>query len=156
MGFIDSVKERAKADKKTIVLPESMDRRTWEAVEKVLAEDIADLIVIGTPAEVEANSQGLNISGAKVIDPNTSDKLQEYIDALVELRKAKGMTPEQAKTLLTTDYMYYACMMVKMGDADGVVSGACHSTANTLRPSLQILKTKPGVKLVSRFCNGGA
>ena len=84
MGFIDSVKERAKADKKTIVLPESMDRRTWEAVEKVLAEDIADLIVIGTPAEVEANSQGLNISGAKVIDPNTSDKLQEYIDALVE------------------------------------------------------------------------
>ncbi|RHP30461.1 phosphate acetyltransferase [Lachnotalea sp. AF33-28] len=151
MGFIDSVKERAKADKKTIVLPESMDRRTWEAVEKVLAEDIADLIVIGTPAEVEANSQGLNISGAKVIDPNTSDKLQEYIDALVELRKAKGMTPEQAKTLLTTDYMYYACMMVKMGDADGVVSGACHSTANTLRPSLQILKTKPGVKLVSAF-----
>ena len=114
MGFIDSVKERAKADKKTIVLPESMDRRTWEAVEKVLAEDIADLIVIGTPAEVEANSQGLNISGAKVIDPNTSDKLQEYIDALVELRKAKGMTPEQAKTLLTTDYMYYACMMVKI------------------------------------------
>lgn len=151
MGFIDSVKERAKADKKTIVLPESMDRRTWEAVEKVLADDIADLIVIGTPAEVEANSQGLNISGAKVIDPNTSDKLQEYIDALVELRKAKGMTPEQAKTLLTTDYMYYACMMVKMGDADGVVSGACHSTANTLRPSLQILKTKPGVKLVSAF-----
>lgn len=151
MGFIDSVKERAKADKKTIVLPESMDRRTWEAVEKVLTEDIADLIVIGTPAEVEANSQGLNISGAKVIDPNTSDKLQEYIDALVELRKAKGMTPEQAKTLLTTDYMYYACMMVKMGDADGVVSGACHSTANTLRPSLQILKTKPGVKLVSAF-----
>lgn len=86
-----------------------------------------------------------------MIDPNTSDKLQEYIDALVELRKAKGMTPEQAKTLLTTDYMYYACMMVKMGDADGVVSGACHSTANTLRPSLQILKTKPGVKLVSAF-----
>lgn len=151
MGFIDSIKERAKAVKKTIVLPESMDRRTWEAVEKVLAEDIADLIVIGTPAEVEANSQGLNISGATVIDPNTSDKLQEYIDALVELRKAKGMTPEQAKTLLTTDYMYYACMMVKMGDADGVVSGACHSTANTLRPSLQILKTKPGVKLVSAF-----
>ena len=151
MGFIDSVKERATADKKTIVVPESMDRRTWEAVEKVLAENIADLIVIGTPAEVEANSQGLNISGAKVIDPNTSDKLQEYIDALVELRKAKGMTPEQAKTLLTTDYMYYACMMVKMGDADGVVSGACHSTANTLRPSLQILKTKPGVKLVSAF-----
>lgn len=151
MGFIDSIKARAKADKKTIVLPESMDRRTWEAVEMVLAEDIADVVVLGTPAEVEENSKGLNVAGATVIDPNTSDKLQEYIDAFVELRKAKGMTPEQAKELLTTDYMFYACMMVKMGDADGVVSGACHSTANTLRPSLQIVKTKPGTKLVSAF-----
>lgn len=151
MGFIDSIKARAKADKKTIVLPESMDRRTWEAVEMVLAEDIADVVVLGTPAEVEENSKGLNVAGATVIDPNTSDKLQEYIDAFVELRKAKGMTPEQAKELLTTDYMFYACMMVKLGDADGVVSGACHSTANTLRPSLQIVKTKPGTKLVSAF-----
>lgn len=151
MGFIDAIKERAKADKKTIVLPESMDRRTWEAVEKVLAEDIANVIVLGTPAEVEENSKGLNIDGAVIIDPNTSDKLQSYIDAFVELRKAKGMTPEEAKKLLTTDYMFYACMMVKMGDADGVVSGACHSTANTLRPSLQIVKTKPGTKLVSAF-----
>ena len=151
MGFIDEIKRRAKADKKTIVLPESMDRRTWEAVEKVLAEDIADVIVLGTPAEVEENSKGLNVSGATVIDPNTSDKLDEYVDALVELRKAKGMTPEDARKLLTTDYMYYACMMVKMKDADGVVSGACHSTANTLRPSLQIIKTKPGTKLVSAF-----
>lgn len=151
MGFIDSIKARAKADKKTIVLPESMDRRTWEAVEMVLAEDIANVVVLGTPAEVEENSKGLNVEGATVIDPNTADKLQEYIDAFVELRKAKGMTPEQAKELLTTDYMFYACMMVKMGDADGVVSGACHSTANTLRPSLQIVKTKPGTKLVSAF-----
>lgn len=151
MGFIDEIKRRAKADKKTIVLPESMDRRTWEAVEKVLAEDIADVIVLGTPAEVEENSKGLNVSGATVIDPNTSDKLDEYVDTLVELRKAKGMTPEDARKLLTTDYMYYACMMVKMKDADGVVSGACHSTANTLRPSLQIIKTKPGTKLVSAF-----
>ena len=126
MGFIDEIKRRAKADKKTIVLPESMDRRTWEAVEKVLAEDIADVIVLGTPAEVEENSKGLNVSGATVIDPNTSDKLDEYVDALVELRKAKGMTPEDARKLLTTDYMYYACMMVKMKDADGVVYGAFH------------------------------
>lgn len=151
MSFIDQIKKRAKADKKTIVLPESMDRRTWEAVETALAEDIADVIVLGTPAEVEENSKGLNVSGAKVIDPHTSDKLSEYINALVELRKAKGMTEEEAKNLLTADYMYYACMMVKMGDADGVVSGACHSTANTLRPSLQIIKTKPGTKLVSAF-----
>lgn len=151
MGFIDAVKERAKADKKTIVLPESMDRRTWEAAQKVLAEDIANLVILGTPAEVEENSKGLDVSAATVIDPNTSDKLPAYIDAFVELRKAKGMTPEQARELLTTDYMFYACMMVKMGDADGVVSGACHSTANTLRPSLQIVKTAPGTKLVSAF-----
>lgn len=151
MGFIDSIKERARADKKTIVLPESMDRRTWEAAEKILAEGIADLVILGTPEEVEANSHGLNVSGVKVIDPNTSDKLEEYVEKLVELRKSKGMTAEEAKKLLTTDYMYYACMMVKYGEADGVVSGACHSTANTIRPSLQIIKTKPGTKLVSAF-----
>lgn len=151
MGFIDSIKERAKQDKKKIVLPESMDRRTWEAVEKILKEGIAEVVVLGTPEEVAANSQGLDVSGATVIDPNTAAELPAYIEKLVELRKAKGMTEEEAKRLLTTDYMYYACMMVKMGAADGVVSGACHSTANTLRPSLQIIKTKPGTKLVSAF-----
>lgn len=151
MSFIDSIKARAKADKKTIVLPESMDRRTWEAAEQILKEGIANLVILGTPDEVAKNSEGLDVSGAKVIDPNTSDKLQAYIDEFVELRKKKGMTPEEAKKLLTTDYMFYACMMVKMGDADGVVSGACHSTANTLRPSLQIVKTAPGTKLVSAF-----
>lgn len=151
MGFIDSIKERAKQNKKRIVLPESMDRRTWEAVAQILKEGIADVIVLGTPEEVEANSQGLDVSGAAVIDPHTAPELEGYIEKLVELRKAKGMTPEEAKKLLTTDYMYYACMMVKTGAADGVVSGACHSTANTLRPSLQIIKTKPGTKLVSAF-----
>lgn len=151
MGFIDSIKERAKQDKKRIVLPESMDRRTWEAVAQILKEGIADVVVLGTPEEVAANSQGLEVSGATVIDPNTAPELESYIEKLVELRKAKGMTPEEAKRLLTTDYMYYACMMVKTGVADGVVSGACHSTANTLRPSLQIIKTKPGTKLVSAF-----
>ena len=151
MGFIDSIKERAKQNKKTIVLPESMDRRTWEAVEIILKEGIANVIVLGTPEECEANSKGLDVAGATVIDPNTAAELPAYIDKLVELRQSKGMTPEEAKKLLTTDYMYYACMMVKMGAADGVVSGACHSTANTLRPSLQIIKTKPGTKLVSAF-----
>lgn len=151
MGFIDSIKERAKQNKKRIVLPESMDRRTWEAVAQILKEGVADVIVLGTPEEVEANSQGLEVSGATVIDPHTAPELEDYIEKLVELRRAKGMTPEEAKKLLTTDYMYYACMMVKTGAADGVVSGACHSTANTLRPSLQIIKTKPGTKLVSAF-----
>ena len=151
MAFIDEIKKKAKAVKKTIVLPESMDRRTWEAVETILKEDIANIVVLGTPEEVAANSEGLEVSGAKVIDPHTSDKLAAYVDALVELRKSKGMTPEEAQRLLTTDYMFYACMMLKTGEADGIVSGACHSTANTLRPALQIVKTKPGSKIASAF-----
>ncbi len=151
MGFIDEIKSRAKKNKKRIVLPESMDRRIYEAAAEVLREDIADIIIIGTPSEVEENSKGLDISKAIVIDPLTYEKTQQYIDLLVELRKSKGMTQEEAKKLLTTEYMYYACIMVKAGDADGVVSGACHSTANTLKPALQIIKTKPGTKLVSAF-----
>lgn len=151
MGFIDTVKARAKANKKSIVLPEGMDVRIYEAASKCIAEDIADITIIASPAEVEANSKGFDISKATIIDPATSDKTQVYAEKLAELRKSKGMTVEQAKDLLLSDYMYFACMMVKLGDADGVVSGACHSTANTLRPSLQILKTKPGSKLVSAF-----
>ena len=150
-AFLDRIKERAKADKKTIVLPESMDRRTFEAAATVLKEDLANIIIIGTPEEVEANSKGLDISKATIIDPFTYEKTEEYLNLFVELRKSKGLTYEEAKKTALGDYMYYACLMVKAGDADGVVSGACHSTANTLRPSLQIIKTKPGVKLVSAF-----
>lgn len=149
--FLDSVKERARAEKKTIILPESMDRRTFEAAEQILKEGIANLIIIGTPEEIEENSKGLDISGATVINPFTYEKTEEYINLFTELRKAKGLTYEDAKKTALGDYMYYACLMVKAGDADGVVSGACHSTANTLRPSLQIIKTKPGVRLVSAF-----
>lgn len=151
MGFIDTIKERAKADKKTIILPESMDRRTFVAAEKILKEGIADLIIIGRPEEIEENSKGLDISGATIINPDTYEKTQEYIDLFVELRKKKGMTPEKARQIALSDYAYYGCLMIKSGDADGMVSGACHSTANTLRPCLQIVKTKPGVKLVSAF-----
>lgn len=150
-AFLDTIKARAREDKKTIVLPESMDRRTFEAAETILKEDIANLIIIGTPEEVEANSKGLDISKATIINPYTYEKTEEYLNLFVELRKSKGLTYEQAKEQALGDYMYYACLMVKAGDADGVVSGACHSTANTLRPSLQIIKTKPGVKLVSAF-----
>jgi len=151
MSFIDRIKERAREDKKKIVLPESMDRRTLEAAAKVIAEDIAEVIIIGTPEEIAANSEGLDISKATIINPFTYEKTEEYINLFVELRKSKGLTYEEAKKTALGDYMYYACLMVKAGDADGVVSGACHSTANTLRPSLQIIKTKPGVKLVSAF-----
>ncbi|MBQ2745647.1 MAG: phosphate acetyltransferase [Lachnospiraceae bacterium] len=151
MAFIDEMKKKAKMDKKTIVLPESMDRRTFEAAAEILAEDVANLIIIGTPEEIEKNSEGLDVSKATFVNPATYEKTEQYIDTLVELRKAKGMTKEEATKLLNTEYMFYACMMVKCGDADGVVSGACHSTANTLKPALQIIKTKPGTKLVSAF-----
>jgi len=151
MGFIDTIKERARLQKKTIVLPESMDRRTFEAAEKILKEDIANLIIIGGSEEIAKYSEGLDISKATIIDPATHSKTQEYIDLFVELRKAKGLTKEQAKETLMKDYAYYGCLMIKAGDADGMVSGACHSTADTLRPCLQIIKTKPGTKLVSSF-----
>lgn len=151
MGFIDVIKAKAKADKKTIVLPESMDRRTWFAAEKILKEDLANLVIIGTPEDIGSHSDGLDVSGATIINPQTHEKTQEYIDLLYDLRKAKGMTPEKAKDIVLSDYTYYGCLMIKAGDADGMVSGACHSTANTLRPCLQVIKTKPGTKLVSSF-----
>ena len=149
--FLDSIKARAKQNKKTIILPESMDKRTFAAAEQVLKEGIANLIIIGTPEQIAENGKGYDISGATIINPFTYEKTEEYINLFVELRKSKGLTYEEAKKTALEDYMYYACLMVKAGDADGVVSGACHSTANTLRPSLQIIKTKPGVKLVSAF-----
>ena len=151
MAIIDVLKEKAKADKKTIVLPESEDRRTYEAAVKILKEGIADIILVGSEEDVKKNGEGLDLTGIKVVDPATSDRTAAYIDKLVELRSKKGMTPEQAKEILLNQYLYYGVMMVKMGDADGMVSGACHSTADTLRPCLQILKTKPGTKLVSAF-----
>lgn len=151
MNFIDTIKKRARQNKKTIVLPESMDKRTFEAAEKVLQEDIANIIIIGTDEEINKNLNGRDISSATVINPQTSELTEELINEFVELRKNKGMTYDKAKELLLTDYMYYACMLVKFKKADGVVSGACHSTANTLRPSLQIIKTKPDSLLVSAF-----
>ena len=151
MAFIDVLKDKARANKKTIVLPETEDRRTYEAAAQVLKEGIANVILIGTEEAVKKGGEGLDLTGAVVVDPATSDKTQAYIDKLVELRQKKGMTPEQAKEILLNQYPYYGVMMVKMGDADGMVSGACHSTADTLRPCLQILKTKPGTKLVSAF-----
>ncbi len=151
MSFIETIKERAKKDIKTIVLPESMDSRVMEAASKVLEEGIANIIIIGTPEEINESAKGFDISKATIIDPYTSELTEDLILKLVELRKSKGLTYEDAKKLLLEDYMYYACMLVKDGKADGCVSGACHSTSNTLRPALQIIKTKPGVELVSAF-----
>ena len=148
---MEQLKNRAKENKKRIVLPESMDRRVLEAAEIVLKEDIADIILIGDEEEIKEKSNGLDLSRTTIINPNTYELTESLIKLLFELRRDKGMTLEEARNLLLNDYMYYACMLVKMGYADGVVSGACHSTSNTLRPALQILKTKTGVKLVSAF-----
>lgn len=151
MSFIEQVKIRARQNLKTIVLPESEDRRIYEAAAKTLAEGNANVIIIGEAGVIKRKSTGLDISKAMCIDPAKTDKLETYIDKLVEIRGSKGMTPELARKTLLEDYTTFGVMMVKCGDADGLVSGACHSSANTLRPCLQILKTAPGTKLVSAF-----
>lgn len=151
MGFIDQIKARAKANVQTIVLPETEDVRTYQAAEAILKEGTAKLILVGSEEEVAKVGAGYDLTGAVIVDPAKSEETEAYIAKLVELRQAKGMTEEAAKELLLTNYLYYGVMMVKMGDADGMVAGACHSTGDTLRPCLQILKTKPGTKLVSAF-----
>lgn len=150
-NIMEQIKIRAKEDKKVIVLPETMDRRVLEAADIVLREGIADIILVGREDEIADKAEGLDLSQATIINPHTSEMTEELVELLYELRREKGMTKEQARELLLTDYMYYACMLVKTEKADGAVSGACHSTSNTLRPALQILKTKPGTKLVSAF-----
>ena len=152
MSFIDDIKTKAKRDIKTIVLPEAEDLRTLKATEQILKEGFADIILIGNKEETKklAKENNINIEGAKIITPATSEKFSEYANAFYELRKAKGITLDKAKEILK-DNVYFGMMMVKQGDSDGLVSGACHSTSDTLRPALQILKTAPGTKLVSAF-----
>ncbi len=153
MSYIDMIKEKARLDKKAIVLPEAEDKRTLLAAAKILEEDIAKVVLVGNAEQIKADAAELqiDITGATVIEPATSDKLEEYVNLLYETRKAKGMTPEKARELLLSDALTFGIVMVKANDADGMVAGACHSTAATLRPALQILKTTPGVKLVSAF-----
>ncbi|WP_117204938.1 phosphate acetyltransferase [Paratractidigestivibacter faecalis] len=141
--FLARMKSAAKADKKTIVLPEGEDPRTIEAAKKIVEEGLANLVVLGNPDEIK-------IDGVTVIDPRTAERKQAYAEKFAELRAKKGVTLPEALEQMN-DATYFGTMMVKMGDADGLVSGACHSTANTLRPALQILKTAPGTKLVSAF-----
>lgn len=152
MSFINEIKEKAKKEIKNIILTESEDVRVLKAAEQIKKEAFANIILIGNEEEANklAKDNDIDISGIKIIEPISSEKYDEYSNAFYELRKAKGMTIEKAKEMLK-DNMYFGTMMVKQGDADGLVSGACHSTANTLRPALQILKTAPGTKLVSAF-----
>lgn len=152
MSFIEGIKNKAKKDIKTIVLPESNDVRVLKAAAKVLKEGFADIILVGNKEEITeiAKKKRIDLKKAKIVDPSTSNKFSEYADKLYELRKEKGLTLKKAKEMLK-DNVYFATMMVKQGDGDGFVSGACHSTSDTLRPALQILKTAPGTKLVSAF-----
>ena len=154
MAFIDGIKAKAKQDKKTIVLPETNDKRTLIAANEIVKEGIANLILVGDEEKVMDGAKWLeleNLGNVKVINPQTTPKLDEYVNLLYETRKAKGMTPEKAREILLSDYLTFGVVMVKNNDADGMVAGACHATADTLRPALQILRTAPGCKLVSGF-----
>lgn len=152
MNFIEGIKERAKKDLKRIVLPEASDIRTIKAADIALKEEYAEIILIGDENSINklASTNNLDISKATIINPLNSEKSRVYAEKLYELRKAKGMTLEQAEELVKNE-VYFGMMMVKLEEADGLVSGAIHSTSDTLRPALQILKTAPDTKLVSAF-----
>jgi len=150
MDFLQSMIEKAKADKKTIVLPETEDMRTLKAVHEVLKQDIANIVLIGDKKQIEKDSVDLDISKAKIVDVNDFEKFDQYAQMLFELRKHKKMTLEKAKETLQNK-IYLGIMMVKMNDADGLVAGAIHSTGETLLPALQIIKTTKDVKRVSAF-----
>ena len=153
MSFIEQMKAKARNNKKTIVLPESNDKRTLIAAAKVMEEGTANLILIGKESVIkeDAAALGVKIDGVAIVDPETDPKFAHYAETLYELRKKKGMTPEKAEETLKSDWITYGVVMVKEGDADGLVAGACHATADTLRPALQIIKTAPGTELVSGF-----
>ena len=151
MDLVQSIIERAKSNKQRIVLPEATEERTLRAADKVLAEGVANIILIGNPAEINslAEKWGLkNIDKATIIDPENNPKSEEYATLLAELRKKKGMTIEQARELVK-DPLYLGCMIIKTGDADGQISGALSTTGETLRPALQIIKCAPGITCVS-------
>ncbi len=152
MSFIEKIKEKAKSNIKTIVLPEGEEIRTLKAAEIINKEKFAKVVLVGNQEKIKEilEKENINIGDIQVIEPEKSEKKEEYANALYELRKAKGMTLEDAEKLIL-DPVYFGMMMVKLEEADGLVSGAVHSTADTLRPALQIIKTAPGTKLVSTF-----
>ena len=151
MDFLSTMKAKAKADKKVIVLPESYEKRNLEAAAECLKEELADIILIGKKDKIMEAASSFDVSKAIFVDPETYDRMDEMVAGLAEARKSKGMTLEEARKILMDDSLFVAVMLVKMGVADGMVSGAIHSTADTLRPALQILKTAPGTELVSSF-----
>ncbi len=152
MELMNKIWEAAKADKRKIVLPEGDEERTVVAAKKIVDEGIALPILVGNRDSIlsQAKAQGVDLEGVEIIDPETSPKLDEYIEAFYELRKSKGMTIEKADKIVR-DPLYFGTMMVKLDHADGLVSGAVHTTGDLLRPGLQIIKTAPGVSVVSSF-----
>ena len=151
MSAIEKIKAKAKAQVMHIVLPEGDEPRTVQASAKIVGEGVARVTLLGDPAAIQkvAAETGTDLTGVAIVDPATSEKSAAYADLLYELRKAKGMTPEQAQELVTKNTLYYGAVMLKAGDADGMVAGAINSTGNVLRPALQIIKTAPGIKVVS-------
>ena len=151
MDLMQDIIARAKADKQRIVLPEGTEERTLKAADRLLADGVADIILIGNPAEIKelAAGFGLNhIGEATLVDPKNHEKKAAYADLLFQLRQKKGMTPEKA-AVLVEDPLFLACLMIKSGDADGEIAGAENTTGNVLRPALQIIKTAPGITCVS-------
>ena len=150
MGLLDRIVDRAKKLDKTIVLPEGEDRRTIEAAQKLTEQGICKVVLLGDEEIIQKNASGFDIAGIPVINPLTSEKRSAYIEQLVELRKKKGLTPEQADELLQ-DSVYFGCMMLKNDEVDGLVSGAVHATSDLLRPALQIIKSAPDIPTVSSY-----
>ena len=152
MELMKQIWESAKNNRKKIVLPEGDEERTLVASQRIKEEGLADVYLVGSEQVIreKAEALGVNLEGVNIVDPETSDKLDTYINEFYELRKAKGMTVEKAGKIVR-DPLYFGTMMVKMGDADGMVSGAVHTTGDLLRPGLQIIKTAPGVSVVSSF-----
>ena len=150
MSMIERVYEKAKKDPKRVVFPEGDEPRTLLAAEKLFKAGICRPVLVGSPERIRAAAEkaGADVAGIAAVDPEKSDRRPFYIQSLYELRKAKGLTPEQAEKLVS-DPMYFGILMVKLGDADGLVSGAVHTTGDMLRPALQIIKTRPGIHIVS-------
>ncbi len=151
MKLIEKIIARAKSDKQRIVLPESMEERTLTAANSLIGDGVAEIVLIGNAIEIKEKAKSLNLTNiakATIVDPTEHDKRDKYIDLLIELRKHKGMTAEKAEKLVE-DPLYLSCLMIKNGDADGEIAGAENTTGNVLRPALQIIKTQPGIRVVS-------
>ncbi|AGK97332.1 phosphate acetyltransferase [Clostridium pasteurianum] len=152
MEIMESIWEMAKGDKKRIILAEGEEKRNLQACDKILKNGLANIVLVGNKEKIAESSKqlGIDVSGAEIVDPNTSDLTEGYAKEFYELRKKKGMTLEKAEKMVR-DPLYFATMAIKMGYVDGMVSGAIHTTGDLLRPGLQIVKTAPGVKIVSGF-----